>query len=379
MFRVENMKSGVSFKAQVCEILDAAGITVDGSNDQDICVLNDRFYSAIATRGSLGLGESYMAGWWRCDNLLAFFSHLIRSQANQKAFTLRDKIRFLMAWVSNDQTIAKSTRVAEQHYDIDIDLYQRMLGDEMIYTCAYWRNADDLASAQTAKLDIIAAKLDFKPGMRILDIGSGWGGAAKYFAKKYGVQVTGVCNSEQQYQHAISELDSDSKVNFKFSDYRELFGRFDAIYSIGMFEHVGFKNYDTFFAKVNELLAPDGLFLLHTIGHKKTSAKVDPWMDKYIFPGGILPSVELIGKASGEYLAMEDWQNFGLDYKKTLLAWFDNIENAWQDLPDYTPEFRRMWRYYLMIAAAAFGERHNHLWQIVFSKTKKDEAYIGAR
>ena len=368
----------MSFKVQVSEILNDAGIDVDGTAGCDIRVLNDRFYSAVATRGSLGLGESYMAGWWECDDLLTLFGKLIRSRASQKSFTVRDKLRFTVTWLANDQTVARSKRVVTQHYDIGTDLYQKMLGEQMIYTCAYWRDADNLADAQTAKLDLIASKIGLQAGMRVLDIGSGWGGSARYLADTYSVNVTGVCNSEEQYQYAC-QVSNNSNVNFKLADYRDISGRFDAIYSLGMFEHVGFKNYAKFFSKVNELLSPVGLFLLHTIGHKKTNTQVDAWMDKYIFPGGILPSIELLGKHSAPYLTMEDWQNFGLDYKTTLLAWHQNIQAAWQELPEYSPEFRRMWRYYLMIAAAAFGERHNHLWQIVFSKNRKDGIYIGAR
>ena len=368
----------MSFKVQVSKILGDAGITVGDSADYDIAVLNDRFFSAVATRGSLGLGESYMAGWWECTDLLTLFSKLIRSQASQKSFTLRDKIRFIVTWLANDQTVAKSKRVAAQHYDIGTDIYQKMLGEQMIYTCAYWRNADNLADAQTAKLDLVATKIDLQAGMRVLDIGSGWGGSARYLAKKYGVNVTGVCNSKRQHQYAC-RVNHSSSVKFELADYRDISGQYDAIYSIGMLEHVGFKNYDAFFSKVNKLLAPESLFLLHTIGHKKTSTKVDPWMDRYIFPGGILPSIELLAKHSAAYLCMEDWQNFGLDYKTTLLAWHKNIQAAWDELPEYSPEFRRMWCYYLMIAAAAFGERHNHLWQIVYSKNKQDGIYIGAR
>ena len=368
----------MSFKIQVSEILNDAGITLGDSVENDIKVLNDQFYSVLATKGSMGLGESYMAGWWECNDLFALFSKLIRSQSSQKSFTLRDKVRFIMAWLTNKQTVVKSKRAAEQHYDIGTDLYQKMLGEQMIYTCAYWRKANNLADAQTAKLDLIASKLGMQAGMQILDIGCGWGGPAHYLAKKYGVNVTGICNSEQQYQYAC-QINTGATVNFELADYREISGRYDAVYSIGMFEHVGFKNYDTFFSKVSELLSADGLFLLHTIGHKKTSTKVDPWIDKYIFPGGILPSIELLGKHSAPYLNMEDWQNFGLDYKKTLLAWHANIQTSWNELPEYSPEFRRMWHYYLMVAAAAFGERHNHLWQIVFSKNRKNGIYIGAR
>ncbi|MBT8114456.1 MAG: class I SAM-dependent methyltransferase, partial [Arenicella sp.] len=184
--------------------------------------------------------------------------------------------------------------------------------------------------------------------------------------------------SKQQVALA-QELVRDLNVDIRFQDYRDLDEKFDRIYSIGMFEHVGFKNYQHYFEVVNRCLVDDGLFLLHTIGHSKTSSRVDPWIERYIFPNSVLPSAELIARHSSAYFAIEDWHNFGLDYHLTLLAWHRNIEAKWQELPDYDETFRRKWRYYLLSSAGAFKAYRNHLWQIVFSKGARQKPYHAVR
>jgi cyclopropane-fatty-acyl-phospholipid synthase len=265
----------------------------------------------------------------------------------------------------------RAKEVAKVHYDVGNDLYRRMLDHRMIYSCGYWSGipaARDLHEAQEAKLDLICRKLGLTHGMTVLDIGCGWGGFAKFAAERYGVIVTGITLSKEQAALAKEEC-RDLPVDIRIEDYRDTTGKFDRVISIGMFEHVGYKNYRAYMEKVHRLLKDDGLFLLHTIGTTKSVTIVDPWVDKYIFPNGMLPSVAYIGKAVDDLLILEDWHNFGPDYEKTLLAWETNFVTAWPELKDkYTGRFYKMWRFYLHTSAATFRLRHNQLWQVVFSK-----------
>ena len=278
----------------------------------------------------------------------------------------------------NRQKGRRAFEVGEQHYDVGNDLYERMLDKRMIYTCAYWQDAKNLDEAQEHKLELVCRKLKLEPGMKVLDIGSGWGGAARYMAEHYDVEVVGVSVSKEQVAMA-NEQAKGLNVDFRLQDYRDIDEQFDRIYSLGMFEHVGFKNYQTFFEVTHRSLKDGGLFLLHTIGHWQTSEKVDPWIERYIFPNSILPSAEIIANHSAKLFSIEDWQNFGLDYVKTLKAWNDNTEAAWPELEGYDEEFQRKWHYYLQGCSAAFQSYRNHLWQVVLSKGELSEPYKAVR
>jgi cyclopropane-fatty-acyl-phospholipid synthase len=250
-----------------------------------------------------------------------------------------------------------------------------MLDSRMIYSCGYWANAVTLDEAQTAKLDLVARKLMLEQDMRILDIGCGWGGAARYFAEAYGVEVVGITVSEQQLLLG-QEIVAGLPVELCLQDYRELDGTFDRIYSIGMFEHVGHKNYRNYFDVVKRCLDLGGLFLLHTIGTNITRPGVDPWIARYIFPNGELPSARQITRATEGTLVLEDWHNFGPDYERTLKCWYENFEAAWPELRgNYDERFHRAWRYYLLTSAGSFRARANQLWQIVFSTGTAGDAY----
>jgi cyclopropane-fatty-acyl-phospholipid synthase len=244
-----------------------------------------------------------------------------------------------------------------------------MLDPRLVYSCAYWRRADDLASAQEAKLELIMNKLALEPGMRVLDIGCGWGGAAKFMAERGGVDVVGVTISHQQAAVA-REMNDGLPVEIRIQDYRDVTERFDRVYSVGMFEHVGVKNYATYMQTVRRCLDdPTGITLLHTIGGNRSSARTDPWMDRYIFPNSMLPSAAQIASAAERALTLEDWHNFGPDYDRTLMAWHSNISAAWDDLPQhYDERFRRMWNFYLLVSAGGFRARYLQLWQVVLSR-----------
>ena len=367
-----------AYTQKIASLLKHANIEINGSNAWDIQVHNPDLFKRVIGQGSLGLGEAYMDGWWDVEQLDEFFYRVLAARLQSKVTTLRDKLFYVYAHLVNRQTGKKAFEVGEQHYDVGNDLYERMLDKRMMYSCGYWQDAKNLDEAQEHKLELICRKLKLEPGMRVLDIGCGWGGAARYMAEKYDVEVVGVSVSKEQIALA-NELSEGLNVRYEFADYRDLDEEFDRIYSIGMFEHVGYKNYETFFQVASRCLKDGGLFVLHSIGFQYTSEKVDPWIERYIFPNSILPSAELIGKHSGPYFKLEDWHNFGPDYTKTLMAWDENARNAWPDLPAYDEEFQRKWHYYLMACVGTFRACNNHLWQIVFSKGEKQEPYQAVR
>ena len=355
------------FRQTVEKLLAEADIRINGSRPWDIQVYNNDFFPRVLAEGSLGLGESYMDGWWESEQLDEFFCRILRAGLDQKVKPLKMIFSSLVARIYNFQTPSRSFRVGEVHYDIGNDLYSRMLDKLMIYSCAYWKDAATLDEAQEAKLGLIAQKLDLRPGMKVVDVGCGWGGTAKFLAENYGVKVVGITVSKEQAAYA-KELCKGLPVEIRLEDYRKLNEKFDRVISVGMFEHVGYKNYRTFMKVVRRCLKKDGLFLLHTIGSNISMVRTDPWIEKYIFPNSMLPSAKQICEASEGIFVMEDWHNFSTHYDKTLMAWYKNFENAWDELKEkYGDRFYRMWRYYLLSCAGAFRARVNQLWQIVFS------------
>ncbi|QQA77796.1 cyclopropane fatty acyl phospholipid synthase [Pectobacterium parmentieri] len=349
--------------------LATADIAINGPRPFDICVNHPDFFKRVLQKGSLGLGESYMDGWWECERLDIFFHLVLRAGLkNTLPRRLRDLMRIAAARITNLQSHRRARVVGERHYDLGNDLFALMLDPYMQYSCAYWKQAQTLERAQEDKLTLICEKLQLKPGMSLLDIGCGWGGLAEFAARRYGVSVYGITISREQQtlaQQRCQELD----VIIALQDYRDLDRQFDRAVSVGMFEHVGPRNYDNYFSVVRRNLKPDGLFLLHTIGGNKTASySNDPWMHKYIFPHGCIPSIQHIAQASEPYMVMEDWHNFGTDYDRTLMAWHTRFQQGWPQLSTrYTARFRRMFSYYLNACAGAFRARDLQLWQVVFS------------
>lgn len=350
------------------ELLDKAGIMINGPRPFDMRIKHPDTLMRILQEGSLGLGESYMDGWWECDRLDVFFDKVLTAKLDQQLPShLKDILRIARARLFNMQTRHRAWQVGKEHYDLGNDLFNAMLDPNMQYSCAYWKDADTLADAQVAKLKMICEKLQLKPGMKVLDIGCGWGGLAAYMAKEYGVTVVGVTISKEQQQLAQKRCEG-LPVQIMLQDYRDLNEEFDRIVSVGMFEHVGPKNYRTYFNVVNRCLKKDGLFLLHCIGSNTSGVKADAWISKYIFPNGCLPSIRQIADEAEGHLIMEDWHNFGADYDKTLMAWDENFVRAWDSIKDnYSPRFYRMFRYYLNACAGAFRARDIQLWQVLFS------------
>ncbi|MDR3640526.1 MAG: cyclopropane fatty acyl phospholipid synthase [Humidesulfovibrio sp.] len=349
-------------------LLSQAGISVDGQNPWDIHVHDDRLYPRVLTQKNLALGEAYTAGWWDCERIDEFFSRILSSGvAERVSGGLRLVCSLLPAYVQNLQTKARARVVARRHYDLGNDLFTAFLDPYLQYSCAYFKDTTDLAEAQKRKMRLICAKLELKEGERVLDIGCGWGGLARFMAEECGCSVVGVNISREQIAFA-RELCAGLPVEIRACDYRDMDDRFDKIVSVGMFEHVGFKNYGGFMRVVARCLKPDGQCLLHTIGGNVSTRGCDPWIAKYIFPNGMLPSIAQIAQAAEGVLVMEDWHNLGPHYDPTLMAWLENFRAAWPRLKArYGEPFRRMWEYYLQSCAGAFRARDIQLWQIVFS------------
>jgi cyclopropane-fatty-acyl-phospholipid synthase len=279
----------------------------------------------------------------------------------------------------NPQSYRRAFQVGEHHYDTGNDIFEAMLDSSMSYSCGYWAEADDLEQAQFNKLDLICRKLELQPGEKLLDIGCGWGGMAKHAAEHYGVEVTGVTVSREQQKLALERC-KGLPVEIELKDYRDLTGHFDKVVSVGMFEHVGPKNYATYFDTALRLMKDDGLFLLHTIGDYTTCHGTDAWIEKYIFPNGKLPSARQLAAAVEDRFLIEDWHNFGPDYDKTLMAWWNNFDAAWPELKgNYDERFYRMWKYYLLCCAGMFRAKQGQLWQLVLSKRQRPAVYRSVR
>ena len=359
-----------TYKKITEEILELAGVKINGHDPWDIQVHNDEFYRRAITEAELGIGESYMDGWWDAERVDEFMYRILSAHLDEKIQRkLSILLRLFAARLFNLQSKHRAFIVGEKHYDLGNDLFQNMLDKRMNYSCAYWKDAHSLDKAQEDKLELICRKLYLKPGMDVLDIGCGWSAFGKYAAEKYNVEVVGITVSKEQVELG-RKLCEDLPVEIRLMDYRDLNEKFDRIVSVGMIEHVGYKNYKTFFEVATKCLKDDGLFLLHTIGSLKSVKTHDQWTNKYIFPNGMLPSVAQLGKAIENLFVMEDWHNFGIDYDKTLMAWFNNFFASWDKMKDKYPDrFFRMWKYFLLSSAGSFrSRRREQLWQIVLSK-----------
>ena len=356
-------------RAHFEKLAETADIRIDGDRPWDIRVNDERMFQRVLARGTLGLGEAYMDGWWDCDQIDELVRRAQSADLVSHLTSPATLARVAQAKVMNLQSRRRAFTIGERHYDIGNDLYRRMLDSRMIYSCGYWRNADTLDAAQEAKLFLIANKLELEAGMRVLDIGCGWGGAAQFFAEKLGCEMVGVTVSCEQAALA-RERCAGLPVEIRLQDYRELNEPFDRVYSIGMFEHVGVKNYSTYMDVVRRCLRdPDGLSVLHTIGALRSRSQTDPWIEKYIFPNSMLPSMAQIASAAEGRLVTEDVHNFGPYYDRTLMAWKANIDAQWHELSGtYDARFKRMWDFYLLTSAGGFRARQLQLWQFVMSR-----------
>ncbi len=368
-----------TFYNKAKKLFDETDISINGIRPFDIQVHNDQFFQRIFAEGSLGLGESYMDGWWDCEVLDEFFRRIISAGLDRCIRPVRELPVFLKARILNLQDQSRAFIIGEHHYDIGDDLYESMLDSRMIYSCAYWKNADSLDKAQENKLDLVFRKLGLKKGLRVLDIGCGWGGALKYAAEKYGVEGKGITVSANQAKKAADTC-RNLPIEIHLQDYRELDEQFDRIWSIGMIEHVGVKNYRTFMRIARRCLKPDGLFLLHTIGGNRSVFKTDPWIERFIFPNSMIPSLRQLSLSWEQLFVLEDLHNFGYDYAKTLKQWNHNVNASLDKLSArYSERFFRMWRYYLLSCAGAFKARKLNVWQFVLSPNGVPGGYDSIR
>jgi len=365
------------------QMLAKADVKINGDRPGDIIVHDERLFNRVLHQGTLGFGEGYMDGWWDTPAIDQLIDKVLRAHLDEQV-TMTPAVIWsvVKAYLFNLQSSSRAFKVGEAHYDLGNDLYEAMLDKRLTYTCGYWSGslaARNLDEAQEAKLDLVCRKIVLKKGDRVLDIGCGWGSFAKYAAEKYGASVVGITVAKEQVALA-QELCKGLPIEIRLQDYRDVREKFDHVISLGMFEHVGPKNYHTYFETVRRCLKDDGLFFLHTIGFGTSVTAADPWINKYIFPGGVLPSVAQIGKAAEGLFKVEDWHNFGADYDKTLMAWFANFDAAWPTLREkYDDRFYRMWKYYLLSCAGGFRARDLQLWQIVLSPDGVRGGYIGIR
>lgn len=355
----------------VRRLLAQGDIEVNGPRPWDIQVYDNRFYHRLLAESSLGGGEAFMDGWWDVEALDVFFQKLEQVDPYGNFGKLPLFLLALKSHVLNCQTKLFARQVAQQHYDLGNDLYEAMLDQHMQYTCGYWKDANNLADAQEHKLDLICRKLHLEKGMRVLELGGGFGGLARFIASRYGCEVVSYNISHQQIEYG-RRMCAGLPVRFEERDYRDAVHEpevFDRVAAVGLCEHIGYKNYRGFLEVARARLRDTGLFLLHTIGANRSETFTDPWIDKYIFPNGMLPSVTQLGQAMEDLWIVEDWHNFGPDYDPTLMAWWHNFQAAWPALgAKYGSRFYRMWRFYLLACAGRFRARKMQLWQIVLSK-----------
>ena len=361
-------------EAIVRELFGLAGIEIGGTRPGDIQVHDPRFYERLLKDASIGLGESFMDGWWDTDALDVLIDKVMRANLKQKVTgNWRLKVLTAKAVLMNLQSKALSSGSVEAHYDIGNDLYTRMLDERMVYTCAYWKDATDLTSAQEAKLDLVCRKVGIKPGMRVLDLGCGWGGFASWAAEKYGATVLGVTLSKDQVSLG-NEKWKHLPVELRLCDYRDVQGTFDRVVSIGMMEHVGPKNHRDMMAVIDRCLVDDGVALVHTIANNRSLRHGTAFIEKYIFPNAVAPSIAQIGRAIEGLFVLEDLHNIGPDYDPTLMAWWANFDRTYSEISArYDRRFYKMWQFYLLAAAGASRSRDGQLYQMVFTKIGRSQ------
>jgi cyclopropane-fatty-acyl-phospholipid synthase len=356
----------------VRSMAEEIGVTINGPHPWDLQVHDQRFYARVLAGGSLGLGESYMDGWWDCDDLIELHTRIAESDVEDKTRrSWRARLKAWQAQIFNLQSVHRAPIVARRHYDVTVDHYRNMTDPWIALSCGYWKEARTQTEAQEAKLDLICKKLRLSKADRVLDIGCGFASFARFAGERYGCSVTAINISSQQVQEARA-LCKDLPITIHHCDYRDIpkligeNGPFDRIVSIEMFEHVGHKNHRIYMEIAHRSLRDGGLFLLQTAGANVSNYQNDDWFDEYIFPNAVVPSVQQIGEAIAGLFVLEDWHNFGPDYVKTFCAWFEQFDRTWTRSRD--DRFYRMWKYYLLAGAGGFKARRRQLWQLLLSK-----------
>ncbi len=373
------VRLAVVARSRIESLLDAAGIRIDGCAPTDMRVRDSRVYSWLSARGLRGLGEAYTNGWWEAADLDGLLQRVLQVHGDRDVRGIDEAALFIHSRLARLARPQRASVLGTHDEPPGLELLRSILGERMVPSCGYWKNAYNLAGAQEAKFDLVCRKLGLRPGMHVLDVGCGWGEALLFAAINYGVSGVGIALSQEEAEFARARC-AGLPIEIRVQDYRLLDGRFDRCWSIGMFEHVGAKNYRACFQAMRKCLAPDGLMLLQSVVSNRSVNRLEPWMEKYIHPGSAIPTAMQIGEAYAGLFVMEDWQNFGADYDRTLMAWRANFERSWPALREkHDDRFYRMWRFYLSAAAATFRCRRHQLWQVVFSANGLPQAYAAVR
>ncbi len=352
-----------------------------GKKKFKLVLKNKGVINRIFRGGSIGFGEEFMRGNILIDGNL---QDLIKMKYSQNfvdlSLSLKDKLKIFYHYLSSLGTVLNSKRNVSYHYDVGNDFYSLWLDPTLTYSCAYFKKEDDsLERAQLNKYEHISKKLQLKKGETLIDIGCGWGGMMFYAAENYGVKCEGYTLSKEQYNYLgdkIRKRNLADSIKVYLRDYREAKGKFDKFVSIGMFEHVGKKFYPVFFDVVKKLLKPKGIGLLQTIGSSRDKP-TDPWITKYIFPGGFIPTLQVICNIMNRKdLFFFDIEDLRKHYAKTLDKWIEKFEENIDKIryvitkslgPERADGFLRMWRLYLNGSSVSFKTGNNRLYQITFS------------
>ena len=365
---------------QMQALFERGDIVLNGSRPWDPQIHGEEMWTRLYGQGTLGLGEAYMDGLWDVADMAEFFNRVLRSGVAEAIRPTPNLIlQVLKARFLNMQDITRSRRVAAIHYN-QTEAYRASLDGRMTGSCGYWtEGVTNVDEAQEAKLDLVCRKIGLKPGQMVWDIGCGWGAFMGFAAERYGARCVGVTVSPDQAAYGRDRY-KGLPIEFRVEDYREFAGKADHVVSMGMFEHVGWRNYRTYFEKARSVISDDGLFMLHTIGSQWTTHTIEAWLEKYIFPGGVIPSMAQIGKAIDGLFSVIDVHNIGPHYDRTLCAWYENFERNWPK--DRTPaeeRFYRMWKYYLLCCAGGFRARVLQVWQFVLATRGVPEGYVTQR
>lgn len=347
-------------RERFARLLARAGVALDGGRPCDVRVCDERLFRRVALQGTLGLGEAYVDGWWECERLDELAARLLGADVDRSLASLAGAWSEIAARLVRLPRLARDLETGPRHQDVGNDLFCAMLGARRVATCGYWKDAHTLDEAQEAALDLICRKLQLKPGMRVLDLNCGLGGAARFAAERYQVEVVGLTMSTEQARAARDHC-AGLPVAIQIQGYRELEGYYDAALSLGVLEHLDRRQHRNYLEIVRDHLSDDGLFLLQCLGTVRSDGAHD-------FPCSLLPSSAGLCRALEDVFVFEDWHNFGADYDRTLLQWHSNFEEAWPALaPRYGERFHRLWRYYLLTYAGAFRARRAQAWQVVLS------------
>ena len=364
-----------SYERAVNELLAGTDIKINGPRPWDIRVHDERFFHRILGQGTLGAGESYMDGWWDCEQLDEMLTRILSHDIDENLRSPRAVLLAITARLINMQSQRRAFRVGKQHYDLGDDLYERMLDPRMIYTCGYWENMHSLDAAQEAKLDLVARKIGLKRGMRVLDIGCGWGGLALELARTFDVEVLGISLSKEQVSVANQRAEAaglNDRVKFQLIDFRDVRGSYDRVVSIAMFEAVGVPNFGRYFRDIRRLLTDDGVALVHSIGRRTPPSTTSPWTRKYIFPGGYIPALsETLASIEKTPFWVTDIEILRLHYAETLRHWRLRFWAEREAIAKvYDERFCRMWEYYLAGAEMAFRYGDQMIFQIQLAKQR---------